>query len=88
MLNPGTASEWKAFASLHSGANDPNEPYCGVAALFNADLHVADPGWAPRNHWRVVSDSEISLIGEEVLDAIGKNDNIVSVSPARSGMLD
>lgn len=32
-------------------ANKPHEPYCGVAALFNADLHVTEPAWAPREHW-------------------------------------
>ncbi|QBI98092.1 hypothetical protein SEA_FIREMAN_8 [Microbacterium phage Fireman] len=31
----------------------PAEPYPGVGALFNADLHTVDPTYAPREHWIV-----------------------------------
>ncbi len=30
-----------------------DEPYRGVDALFNADLHAGLPQWAPREHWVV-----------------------------------
>lgn len=39
--------------------NNPYEPYTGVAALFNADLHTTTPGWAPREDWIVKSALEI-----------------------------
>ena len=31
------------------------ERYTGVRALFNGDLHLKDPGWAPREEWVVVN---------------------------------
>lgn len=36
-----------------------SEPYGGVAALFNADLHAAAPQWAPREHWRILNPATI-----------------------------
>lgn len=33
-----------------------SEPYAGVRALFNADLHATIPEWAPREDW-VILDS-------------------------------
>lgn len=33
-----------------------DEPYRGVASLFNADLHVVCPQWAPREDWRILSE--------------------------------
>lgn len=47
------------LAVYHQEANDSYEPYNGVKALFNGDLHAADPGWAPRESWRIVSPYEI-----------------------------
>lgn len=35
------------------------EPYTGVEALFNGDLHSKSPGWAPREDWKVLDASEI-----------------------------
>lgn len=32
----------------------PPERYTGVRALFNGDLHLKDPGWAPREDWVVI----------------------------------
>lgn len=40
-------------------AHNPYEPYNGVQALFNGDLHLRAPNYAPRNHWEVVSAYEI-----------------------------
>lgn len=37
------------------------EPYTGVRALFNGDLHLALPEWAPREDWIVFSSTEIRL---------------------------
>jgi len=34
------------------------ERYTGVRALFDGDLHLTEPGWAPREDW-VVVDTEI-----------------------------
>lgn len=28
-----------------------DEPYRGVRALFNADMHTKIPDWAPRQDW-------------------------------------
>lgn len=30
------------------------ERYRGVRALFNGDLHLVDPSWAPREEWIVI----------------------------------
>jgi hypothetical protein len=35
--------------------HDLDEPYRGVGALFNADLHKVEPDWAPREDWLVVA---------------------------------
>jgi hypothetical protein len=43
------------LALHHPQANVPDEPYTGVAALFNGDLHAGSPDWAPRDHWKVMS---------------------------------
>lgn len=32
----------------------PLERYRGVRALFNGDLRLKDPGWAPREDWIVI----------------------------------
>lgn len=44
---------------------NPNEPYCGVAALFNGDLYTVNPTWAPREDWEVVSTNEICHLAPE-----------------------
>lgn len=31
------------------------ERYTGVGALFNGDVHLKDPTWAPREDWVVVN---------------------------------
>lgn len=56
------------LARRHRNAYDPYEPYQGVAALFNADLHKKEPEWAPRKEWRILSMYEIEIIPEEELD--------------------
>jgi len=28
--------------------------YSGIRALFNGDLHLIDPSWAPREDWIVI----------------------------------
>lgn len=43
----------------HPDAHNPDEPYRGVGALFNADLHTTDEHYAPREHWDVMSASRI-----------------------------
>lgn len=50
-----------AFLAQHhwESAHDPFEPYQGVAALFNADLHRTHPDLAPRGHWQVRSPYQI-----------------------------
>ncbi len=40
-------------------ANNPDEPFQAVAALWNGDLHAGDPYYAPRHHWVVVSPYKI-----------------------------
>jgi hypothetical protein len=67
----GAHMDSEALAALHPSANDPNEPYQGVAALFNGDLHAVDPAWAPRSDWQVLSPYFIELVrqaGEQDAD--------------------
>lgn len=49
------------LASFHPDANIPDQPYCGVAALFNGDIRLVDPELAPRESWQVLSPYEIQL---------------------------
>lgn len=37
------------------------EPHSGVAALFNGDLHLGLPDYAPRDNWQVLSADVIVL---------------------------
>jgi hypothetical protein len=55
----------KALEFFHSSANNPSEPYQGVNALFNADLHRVSPNWAPRKDWVMVSPYIIELATRE-----------------------
>lgn len=41
--------------------SDP-EPYRGVRALFNGDMHLIDPSYAPREHWLVVDALTIECV--------------------------
>lgn len=50
---------YEQIAATHPRANDPYEPYSGVTALFNADLHRGCPEYAPREDWEVISSFEI-----------------------------
>lgn len=50
----------EAIAFENREANDPYEPFKGVGALFNADLHTTEPAWAPREHWEVISPFRIA----------------------------
>ena len=38
-----------------------DEPYSGVSALFNGDLHLGLPEWAPREDWIVLDSKTIKL---------------------------
>ncbi len=63
------------LAASHPSANDPYEPYQGVAALFNGDLYLGCPQWAPREVWEVVSPYEIGhLPVESLLDTEAEDD--------------
>jgi hypothetical protein len=59
------------LAEHHVMANNPDEPYQGVAALFNGDLHMVEPDWAPRNHWHVLSPYVIKHLTVEEIKADG-----------------
>lgn len=52
---------------LYANRNLPDEPYYGVAGLFDADLHSVIPNWAPREDWEVISPYEIRLVGRAVV---------------------
>jgi hypothetical protein len=54
-----SSKEVAKLATIHSGANDPYEPYQGVAALFNGDLRKAGQSASPREEWFVLSPYEI-----------------------------
>jgi len=46
------------------------EPYRGVEALFDADVHAACPGWAPREDHLIVMEDGVPLLtgtGEDAL---------------------
>lgn len=43
-------------------ADERDEPYRGVGALFNADLATVDPTYAPRQDWVVISPRWIELV--------------------------
>lgn len=47
--------------AAHPGANNPHEPYSGVAALFNADHHTISPHMTPRENWIIESPEKITL---------------------------
>jgi hypothetical protein len=53
----------------HSFAHDFDEPYRGVAALFNADLHAQAPSWAPREEWLVVAPDVLHRPGHVLIDS-------------------
>jgi hypothetical protein len=57
--SPELLNALELLAAEHAGANDPFEPYQGVAALFNADLHRREPSFAPREHWTVESSGRV-----------------------------
>lgn len=42
-----------------------DEPYRGVDALFNADLHAGLPQWAPREHWVISTAHSILFTAED-----------------------
>lgn len=60
-------TEWIEFEreyseSIYRGrVNIPSEPFCGVGALFNADLHTKGDEGA-REEWEVLSPYEIVRI--------------------------
>ena len=37
----------ETLAMVKPGNGNPDSPYTGVQALFNADLHTCNPSWAP-----------------------------------------
>jgi len=41
---------------------EPAEPYPGVRALFDGDLHLIDPTYAPREDWIVKSPRRIEHV--------------------------
>ncbi|QGJ89419.1 hypothetical protein PBI_SMARTIES_14 [Microbacterium phage Smarties] len=41
---------------------DEREPYPGVRALFNGDLHLIDPTYAPREDWIIMSPTRIEHV--------------------------
>lgn len=47
------------LAQLHPNANDPYEPFCGVAALFNGDSSARE---FDRAEWEVISPHEIRYL--------------------------
>jgi hypothetical protein len=40
----------------------PDERYRGVRALFNGDMHLIDPSYAPREDWVVVDAETIEHV--------------------------
>ena len=38
------------------------ERYTGVRALFNGDIHLVDPSWAPREDWIILDKHTIEHI--------------------------
>ncbi|QDH92153.1 hypothetical protein SEA_PHILLYPHILLY_111 [Microbacterium phage PhillyPhilly] len=41
---------------------NPSEPYRGVRALFNGDMHLIDPSYAPREHWVILDAHTIECV--------------------------
>ncbi|MEK7603017.1 MAG: hypothetical protein AAB459_02110 [Patescibacteria group bacterium] len=76
MTGDGFEHRMEALSRIHAGANNPDEPYCGVAALFNADLHTKDPNCAPREEWILLSDFEIQHSPQN-----NQNENLNWVDP-------
>lgn len=56
-----SSKEVAKLATIHSGANDPYEPYQGVAALFNGDLRKAGRVASPREEWVILTPYEIAF---------------------------
>lgn len=46
-----------------------NERYIAVSSLFNGDVHLVIPEYAPRQDWIVVSKDRIIHIGQSTIDA-------------------
>ncbi|AWY06015.1 hypothetical protein SEA_ROBSFEET_8 [Microbacterium phage RobsFeet] len=46
-----------------SYSTESRDPYPGVGALFNADLHAIDPTYAPREDWIVKGPRRIEHVG-------------------------
>ncbi len=63
-------AEIEELAKRHPKANKPYEPYCGVAALFNADLYPSNESSGPtsRDEWEVISPYKIRFLGHTAID--------------------
>ena len=56
--------EWESevLAYYNQEAGNPYEPFCGVQALFNADLNAVEPAWASREDWVILSRHSITYV--------------------------
>jgi hypothetical protein len=58
------------MANIGPGSGEKGEPYSGVQALFNADVHAVMPGWAPRQDWLVLAGGEILHVYDTLFEPL------------------
>lgn len=64
---PTYAQEAQAYYAEQAQRRREEEPYSGIMALFNGDLHKAGPDYCPRQDWVIVRDS---VTGKFILELI------------------